>query len=116
VVEYAEHVLDLTSAHVVVIDGRDLLTDLAAYYAELDDPERARELMAEALRLAPDDIEVMFQAGHTYEVLDERELALTWIGRALEGGYSRAQVENTPALRGLCADERYQEFAARSAE
>lgn len=93
-----------------------LLTHLASYYTELDELGRARELVAEALQLAPDDIEVMFQAGHTYEVLDERELALKWIGRALEGGYSRAQVENTPALRGLCADERYQVFAADSAE
>ncbi len=93
-----------------------LLTHLAGYYTELDEPERARELAAEALRYAPNDIEVMFQVGHTYEVLDDRELALEWIGRALQGGYSRAQVENTPALRGLCADERYQELAARSAE
>ncbi len=93
-----------------------LLTHLASYDTELGELERARELVAEALELAPNDIEVMFQAGHTYEVLDDRELAIKWIGRALEGGYSRAQVENTPALRGLCADERYQKLAANSAE
>ncbi len=97
-------------------DDTKLLTCLAAYYAELNEPERARELMADALRHAPDDIEVMFQVGHTHEVLNDRMLALEWIGRALEGGYSRAQVENTPRLRGLCADEQYLELAARTAE
>ncbi len=93
-----------------------LLTHLAAYYAELDEPERTRELMAEALRYAPNDIEIMFQVGHTHEVLGDRERALEWIGRALKRGYSRAQIESTPALRGLCADRRYRELAARTAE
>ena len=93
-----------------------LLTSLAAYYAQLDEPARARELLDEALLHAPGDVEVMFQAGHTHEVLGDRELALSWIEKALEHGYSRAQVESTPALRGLCADERYQAFAARTAE
>ncbi len=92
-----------------------LLTSLAAYYAELDEPERARRLLEEALLHAPGDVEVMFQAGHTHEVLGDRELALSWIEKALEHGYSRAQVESTPALRGLCADERYQTFAAQTA-
>ncbi len=93
-----------------------LLTSLAAYYAQLGEPGRARDLLDEALLRAPDDVEVMFQAGHTHEVLGDRELALSWIERALEHGYSRAQVESTPALRGLCADERYQTFAAQTAE
>ncbi len=93
-----------------------LLTLLAGYYAQLNHPERSRELMEEAILHAPDDVEVMFQVGHTHEVLGDRELALSWIERALEHGYSRAQVESTPALRGLCADERYLSFAERTAD
>jgi len=91
-----------------------LLTSLAAYYAELDEPGRARTLLEEALLHAPGDVEVMFQVGHTHEVLGDRELALSWIEMALEHGYPRAQVESTPALRGLCADERYQAFAEQT--
>jgi serine/threonine protein kinase/tetratricopeptide (TPR) repeat protein len=85
-----------------------LLCLLAGYYAELGDREKALGLTEEALSVAGDDIEIMFQAGHHYEVLGERESALDWIGGALERGYSREQVERTPALRGFCNDERYQ--------
>jgi hypothetical protein len=49
----------------------------------------------------------MFQAGHNYEVLGDRERALEWIGRAIENGYSREHIERTPALREFCADGRY---------
>jgi Flp pilus assembly protein TadD len=84
-----------------------LLCLLAGYYAELGDSERARSLTASALELAPDDVVVMFQAGHTYEVLGDREKALEWIGAALEHGYSLEQVETTPALAELRKDERY---------
>jgi len=93
-----------------------LLTLLAGYYAQLDDAARAHALLDEALLHAPGDVEVMFQAGHTHEVLGDREMALSWIERALEHGYSRAQVENTPALRGLCADEAYHAIAQRTAD
>ncbi|MCD4690981.1 hypothetical protein K8S17_05910, partial [bacterium] len=93
-----------------------LLACLASYYAELDAPHPARELISEACHHAPDDVEVMLQAGHTHEVLGDRELALDWIGKALEHGYSRTAIESTPALRGLCADERYQALTVRAAE
>ncbi len=93
-----------------------LVALLAGYYAQLDEPGRATALLDDALELAPGDVEVMFQAGHTHEVLGNREEALRWIEQALDHGYPRTQVENTPALRGLCSDERYLEMAARTPE
>jgi serine/threonine-protein kinase len=90
-----------------------LLCNLAAYYGSLRDRAKALPLLSEASALAPDDVEVMFQVGHTYERLGDRERALEWIGRALEHGYSRAQVDVTPGLRSFCADERYQELLSR---
>lgn len=87
-------------------DG-DLLCFLAGYYAELGEADEARRLTERALELAPDDVVVLFQAGHTYEVLGDRENALEWIGKALERGYSPEQVETTPALADLREDERY---------
>jgi hypothetical protein len=56
----------------------------------------------------------MFQAGHTYEVLGDREKALEWIGAALEHGYSLGQVETTPALAELRKDERYRRLIERT--
>ncbi|MBN1461084.1 MAG: protein kinase, partial [Armatimonadetes bacterium] len=75
-VELAERQVTLTPR------DADLLAVLASYYAELDQADTAAVLVSKALRLAPDNIEVMFQAGHTYEVLGDRDAALTWIGRA----------------------------------
>jgi tetratricopeptide (TPR) repeat protein/TolB-like protein len=90
-----------------------LLCLLGGYHASLGEETAALELTDEALTLAPDDVEILFQAGHNYEVLGDRDRALRWIGEALERGYSRKQCERTPALRGLCTDERYQEIARR---
>jgi tetratricopeptide (TPR) repeat protein len=94
-------------------DG-DLLCFLAGYYAELGESDKARTLTARALELAPDDVVVMFQAGHTYEVLGDRDRALEWIGEALEHGYSLEQVETTPALAELRKDERYRRLIERT--
>ncbi len=90
-----------------------LLCLLAGYHASIDNDDVARALTEEALELAPDDVEILFQAGHNYEVVDDRDEALRWIGEALERGYSRKQCERTPGLRGLCTDERYRELAGR---
>jgi tetratricopeptide (TPR) repeat protein len=93
-----------------------LLTHLASYHTELGQTERARELVDRALALDPGNDKVMFQAGHTYEVLGDRDAALEWILKAVECGYSRAQVESTPALRELCTDERYRSLVRRGGE
>ncbi len=85
-----------------------LLCLLGGYYAELGNREEALSLTERALALAPENIHVLFQAGHNYEVLGDRERALEWIGMALDRGYSCEQAERTPALRGLCTDERFQ--------
>jgi serine/threonine-protein kinase len=84
-----------------------LLCLLAAYRAALGDSARAFELTQTALDFAPGNLTVMFQAGHTYEVLGDRERALEWIARALEGGYSLEEVETAPGLAELRKDERY---------
>ena len=49
----------------------------------------------------------MFRAGATYEQVGDRDQALTWIGRALIGGYSRHEVERDPSLKALRADPRF---------
>jgi serine/threonine-protein kinase len=90
-----------------------LLCLLGGYYAELDERKKALELTEQALELAPEVVDVMFQAAHNYEVLGERDLALEWLGNALEHGYSHEQIESTPALHELCKDERYRLMVER---
>ncbi len=87
-----------------------LQSHLASYYGELGESEKALERVGIAIGLDPDDPEVMFHVGHTYEVLGERDTAIDWIARAIEHGFPRAQIERTPGLRALCAEERYYEL------
>lgn len=90
-----------------------LLSLLAGYYGALGDSSRALPLLTEALALAQEDVDVMFQAGHTYERIGDRKRALLWIGEAVRHGYSVAQVRATPGLRGLCSDERFHDLVER---
>jgi serine/threonine-protein kinase len=62
------------------------------------------------LDIAPDNLEVMFRAAYTYENLGMRDDALLWIGKAIENGYSRSEIENQPELKQLVTDERYQQL------
>ena len=91
----------------------DLLAVMASYCAELGDSSRARDFLNRSAELSSDNDQVMFQVGLTHEILGDRDEALLWIGRALENGYSRDQVESTPSLRDLCTDERYRRLVQR---
>jgi serine/threonine-protein kinase len=92
------------------VNPRDasLLILLADAYAMLGQPQHARELLGEALALAPDAVADMFQASVVYEQLRDRELALRWIAKAVKGGYPRDLVEKDPTLAQLRLDPRFQ--------
>ncbi|MBN2170352.1 MAG: tetratricopeptide repeat protein [Candidatus Krumholzibacteriota bacterium] len=92
-----------------------LMVLLAGYRRTLGETEAAALLLRRATALAPEDVEVLYQAGHTYEQMGRRELALEMIGRALERGYPLAAVERSVWLRDLRADPRYGALAARAA-
>ncbi len=91
----------------------DIVISLAGYTATIGDEDEARIYIQEALDMAPDNTTIMFHAGTTYERLGEREKALHWIGRAIEHGYSEAEIINQPELQELISDERFQERFGR---
>jgi tetratricopeptide (TPR) repeat protein/TolB-like protein len=88
-------------------DDPAVLADLADCHAALDDPGRARQEVARALELAPDDVEIQQVAAAVYERLGNRIAALRWMGRALAGGYPRELIERDPSLTALVADPRF---------
>ncbi len=92
------------------VNPRDstLLIRLADAYSNLDQAQHARELLRQALAMAPDAVSDMFQASVVYEQLRDRELALQWIAKAVKGGYSRDLIEREPTLAQLRLDPRYQ--------
>jgi serine/threonine protein kinase/tetratricopeptide (TPR) repeat protein len=92
------------------VNPRDpaLLMLLADAYSNLDQTQRARQLLQQALAVAPVDVSDMFQASVVYEQLGDRKLALQWIGMAIKGGYSRDLIEKEPTLAKLRQDSRFQ--------
>jgi serine/threonine-protein kinase len=90
-----------------------VLTSLAGYYAVLRENGRASSLVEQALEIAPENPRVTYFAGHTYEQVGARDKALEWIGKALETGYPKSDVERDPWLGELRKDDRFQELMNR---
>ena len=84
-----------------------ILANLAGYYAMIGESSIATQLITKALNEAPRNAQIMFEAGTVFEQLGNREKALYWIGRALENGHSRSEIEHQPMLHELLADDRY---------
>jgi eukaryotic-like serine/threonine-protein kinase len=91
------------------VNPRDpnLLIWLADAYSYLDQPQRARQLLKQALALSPDDVSNMFQASAIYDQIGDRDLALQWIAKAIKGGFSRDLIEKEPTLARLRLDPRF---------
>jgi tetratricopeptide (TPR) repeat protein len=85
-----------------------MLVHLADCYSMLGKRDLSRELLEQALVLAPQNVSIMFNAGVVYEQLGDRVHALEWIGKALRQGYSRNIVERSPSLSELRNDPAFQ--------
>jgi serine/threonine protein kinase/tetratricopeptide (TPR) repeat protein len=85
-----------------------VMLTLADADSMLNQDQRARELVHDALALAPDDLSDIFQASVIYEQLGDRKLALEYLGKAIKGGYAKDAIHNAPSLANLRRDPRYQ--------
>jgi serine/threonine-protein kinase len=96
------------------INPRDaeVLADLSGYCARLGERRKALSLIKRALHLGRDNVLVMAFAGLTYEETGQRELALKWLGQALQNGYALSEIEHEPGLRKLLKDGRFQAMVA----
>jgi eukaryotic-like serine/threonine-protein kinase len=94
-------------------NNAQLLADLAGYYAELSDASISVPLLRQAAIRDPKNPNVLFRIGETYEVLNQRALALEFIGKALERGYPAEFVRRNPELRNLLADPKFKSPSAR---
>lgn len=96
----------------VRVDTRtaDDLARLAHYHASLDDREEALEFIERAREKRPLSPRVMYQIGYTYERLGDRDRAIEWMTKALEGGHPWHEIEREHGLRDLAEDEQLQDF------
>ena len=69
--------------------------------------EKALARVRTALALAPDDPNVLSNAGEAYEFLGDREQALQYIEKSIAKGYALDDIRNTPGLQALVADPRF---------
>ncbi len=84
-----------------------LLGDLIDLHAMIGDRETALRLIAVADSMGPDNGQLMFQIGAAYELLDDREAALLYLGGAIRHGIPVAEIFSTPELKKLTNDSRF---------
>jgi serine/threonine-protein kinase len=85
-----------------------LLVQLGDYYASSSQPGPSEVLLRKALALAPDDPDVAYRAGETYELLGQRARAISLIAKALAQGYHTVEFQSSPELKSLRADPAFQ--------
>jgi tetratricopeptide (TPR) repeat protein/tRNA A-37 threonylcarbamoyl transferase component Bud32 len=91
------------------VNARDanLLSYLASYYAMLGSRKQAEERIAEALRLAPRDAEVLFYSAVVHKQFGETNKALDALERSIAAGYSRETIRDTPNFSELQDNPRF---------
>lgn len=85
----------------------NLLSYLAGYHAMLGEARPAKEKITEALRLTPQDPEVLYYAGLVYVQLGNKEKALDALQRSVAAGYPPSGVRDTPNFSVLKNDPRF---------
>jgi TolB-like protein/Flp pilus assembly protein TadD len=86
---------------------------LAHYYANIDESERARQLVARALKLAPQNMYVRYDAAVTNVSLGEADQALAAIEQAVELGYPVELLSLDAGLAPLMETDRFRALLTR---
>jgi serine/threonine-protein kinase len=83
------------------------LAYLADYYAMLGDREQADRHIQRALKLGPNNGEVLFRAALVHNHFGQTEEALADLNKAVQAGYSRTVIRDTPDFRNLQENARF---------
>jgi serine/threonine protein kinase/Tfp pilus assembly protein PilF len=78
-----------------------------------EDKRTAMELIQGALKRDPDDVMVISAAIIVFHLAGDRDRTLQNVERALENGFSLAELQGNPELNDLRLDNRYQEIVKR---
>jgi serine/threonine protein kinase/Flp pilus assembly protein TadD len=87
-----------------------LLADLANYYAVIGNREQVDSLLSQLVSRNIQDPGIMIMIAETYEILNERSAAVSWLEKALKQGYNWEIIENNLALRHVLEEPRIQNF------
>jgi eukaryotic-like serine/threonine-protein kinase len=92
----------------------DVLSDLAVYYAGIGKKEQAEKYLAQALQYGHSEKELLATAAQVYNDLGETGLALEWMSKAIDAGYSARKFQDLVAFQNLVDNPRYQEIVVKA--
>jgi tetratricopeptide (TPR) repeat protein len=84
------------------------LSNLGFAYAVVGEREEARTILERMARDVGTDADLMFSLAQIAEEIGERDVAVGWLVRSLEGGYSLKSIQREPQLAAVRADPRFQ--------
>jgi len=79
----------------------DVLSSLALYHSRLGDAAGARQYLARALQVSPNDMDILRIACLVHLDSRESQEALKWLEKSVRAGYSREQLIANPELASL---------------
>ena len=92
----------------------EILAYTADYYAMLDQEKQAREQLARALAIASTDADVLFRAAILYNHFGNSEKTLEYLSKAVEAGYPRNFIRDTPDFDHLRENPRFRALLPKS--
>jgi serine/threonine protein kinase/Flp pilus assembly protein TadD len=95
-------------------NSTEVISGIALYDAHLGRKKDAETFINKALRLSPNDSDILFTSALVYEIIGNRNQALEAIDQAVKSGYSIEDVEHEPELGGLRSDSRYVRWMQRN--
>jgi serine/threonine protein kinase/tetratricopeptide (TPR) repeat protein len=83
---------------------------MASYYAMMGDQSQASKHLQMALNLNPDNPEYLLTSSIVHNQFGDKDEALAWLKRAVDRGYSAAEIRASPELDNLREDSRFQQL------
>lgn len=85
----------------------DFVSRLGLYAAKLGDQAAVQSYVQKALSLAPENPEILYRAGVCFEMLGQRDAAISAINKARQLGFAMKIIESDPELLSLRRDAKY---------
>jgi tetratricopeptide (TPR) repeat protein len=93
-----------------------MISRFGLYSIRIGDIETGKKYLQQALELDPKNANVHFRIGLAYELLGQRDDALSEIAKAIEFGYSIKSLESEPDLLNLRRDSRYTKISSNQSK
>jgi len=107
--------IELASAELKINpNDADVLGDMARYHSMLGEKDPSLVYLQRALQNGHDDKELLFAAAEVYNQVGETGLALEWLAKTVQAGYSTSKIRNFPSFQNLVDNPRYQQLVSQA--